>query len=150
MVNPAYRDTKGLLTRLHGSVNWSKDAETIYVGDPKFKGKHENHAIIYPGFKGRPNEPLFLSFHDHFRRVLRSSRVAIFIGFAFRDPYINEIISNSLTAQTVCIVINPVRVQLPFDLPTTSYLETRFDENAVASAIAIVRNALASTQHSAA
>lgn len=140
--NPQSADTKGLLTKLHGSVNWSKQDQTIYVGDPTFKGQHENHAIIYPGFKGRPNEPLFLSFHEHLRRVVRSSRVAIFIGFAFRDPYINEIIASAITARTVCIVINPVRVQLPFDSPTTYYLESGFSEESVSKAIAHARDAL--------
>lgn len=135
-------DTKGLLTKLHGSVNWSKQDQTIYVSDPTFKGQHENHAIIYPGFKGRPNEPLFLSFHEHLRRVVRSSRVAIFIGFAFRDPYINEIIASSITARTVCIVINPARVPLPFDSPVIHYLESGFNEESVARAISHARDAL--------
>jgi len=133
---------KGLLTKLHGSVNWSKQGDTIFVSDPTFKGQHENHAIIYPGFKGRPSEPLFLSFHEHLRKTIRTSRVAIFIGFAFRDPYINEVIAASITARTTCIVVNPSRVQLPFDLPKTHYIEAGFDEESVSQIVSFARAAL--------
>ncbi len=139
---PSSTHTKGLLTKLHGSVNWSKQGETIFISDPTFKGQHENHAIIYPGFKGRPAEPLFLAFHEHLRRTIQTSRVAIFIGFAFRDPYINEIIASSLTARTTCIVVNPSRVQLPFDLPTTHYVEAGFGEESVSQVISHAREAL--------
>jgi hypothetical protein len=42
----------GLLTKLHGSLNWKRKAGSIYIGDSIFTGSHEKQAIIYPGFKG--------------------------------------------------------------------------------------------------
>jgi hypothetical protein len=42
----------GLLTKLHGSLNWKRKASSIYIGDSIFTGSHEKQAIIYPGFKG--------------------------------------------------------------------------------------------------
>ncbi|MGE5526987.1 MAG: SIR2 family protein [Rhodospirillaceae bacterium] len=133
---------KGLLTKLHGSVNWSRKGDTVFISDPTFKGAHENHAIIYPGFKGRPPDATFLSFHEHFRRVLRSAKVAVFVGFAFRDPYINEICSSSLASGTTCIAINPQRVSLPFSNKNSIYIEQPFDVDSVAAALNAVRDAL--------
>ena len=40
---------EGKLTKLHG-VRGNQDR--IHVGTPLFQGRHERHAIIYPGFKG--------------------------------------------------------------------------------------------------
>ncbi len=79
--------TLGLLTKLHGSVNWKKDESQIYISDPLFSGSHDSHVIIYPGFKGKPSELPFQHFHDYFRRSLESSTAVVFIGFAFRDEY---------------------------------------------------------------
>src|SRR5207248_224732 len=44
----------GLLTKLHGSVDWSRGPQGIYVGDPLYKGTHNKQVILYPGFKGTP------------------------------------------------------------------------------------------------
>ena len=59
----------------------------IYTEDPK------KHSILYPGFKGEPDEEPFIKFHEHLRAVVSNAAAAIFIGFAFRDEYINTILS---------------------------------------------------------
>jgi hypothetical protein len=133
---------RGMLTKLHGSVNWSRNNETIYVSDPTFKGKHENHVIIYPGFKGRPSDGAFLNFHEHFRRSLMASKVVIFIGFAFRDAYINEICDSSITSGTTCIVINPQAVRLPFTNGKAINIESPFDAESVKLALEHANDAL--------
>ena len=133
---------KGLLTKLHGSVNWSRQGDTVFVSDPTYKGAHDRHAIIYPGFKGRPIDPMFLSFHEHLRRSLRAARVVIFIGFAFRDPYINEICQAAIGTGTTTIVVNPQRVVLPFAEDTTTYIEAPFDTDSAAKILQHARTAL--------
>lgn len=125
------RTKQGLLTKLHGSVNWTRDENQIYVSDPLFKGSHESHVIIYPGFKGRPSEPTFQLFHNHLRKALESSVAVIFIGFAFRDDYINEICERSITTQTIISVINPAKVDLPFSSSKCQYVEAPFDLDAI-------------------
>lgn len=127
---------KGLLTKLHGSVNWTrKDENQIYVSDPLFKGSHDAHVIIYPGFKGRPSDPTFQIFHSYFQKSLAGATVVIFIGFAFRDDYINDICERSITTQTSTFVINPQKVPIPFKSGRHHYLEKPFDEHAVAQAV---------------
>jgi hypothetical protein len=130
---------KGLLTKLHGSVNWTRDNNQIYVSDPLFKGSHESHVIIYPGFKGRPSEPTFQLFHNHFRKALDSAMAVVFIGFAFRDEYINEICERGIKAQTITSVINPARVKLPFSSNRNQYVESPFDIDAVSEVSNFIR-----------
>lgn len=105
----------GLLTKLHGSVNWSRAGSEILLGDPLFKGTDERHAIIYPGFKGRPAAEPFLTLHQYFRRALSEADAAVFIGFAFRDEYINEICERDTKPSTRVFVVNPAPLSaLPF------------------------------------
>ena len=98
-------NNRGRLTKLHGSVNWQNSNEGIIVGNPIFTENHQNHVILYPGFKGKPDKEPFIKFHEHLRAVAGRARAAIFIGFAFRDDYINEILS-SLPSRIPKYVIN--------------------------------------------
>ncbi len=85
-------DGRGRLTKLHGSVDWQRRGSTIICSD-LYTGDPDQHSILYPGFKGEPSEEPFIKFHEHLRAVAREAKAAIFIGFAFRDEYINEILS---------------------------------------------------------
>jgi hypothetical protein len=106
---------RGLLTKLHGSVDWSRHTDDILVGNSLYKGDHRKHVIIYPGFKGAPAAEPFLSFHRHFERVARAAVAAIFVGFGFRDDYINEVLNSSLSPDTPVLVINPEEdLSMPF------------------------------------
>lgn len=95
----------GRLTKLHGSVDWQNQNGNIVAGNHFFTGDHENHLILYPGYKGEPDIGLFRKFHDHLRAVAEKADVAIFIGFAFRDEYINTILS-TLPPEKPKIIIN--------------------------------------------
>lgn len=117
---------RGLLTKLHGSVDWSRQGEDILVGNSLYKGDHRKHVIIYPGFKGAPAAEPFLSFHRHFGRVARAAAAAVFVGFGFRDDYINDVLRSSLPLSTPVLVINPEQdLPLPFD---DAHKVTRLDQ----------------------
>ena len=124
-----------LLTKLHGSVNWTKSDENINLSDGQFVGDHNRHAIVYPGFKGVPDKEPFTSFHQHFRRVLHKCDTAIFIGFAFRDEYINRICEQDLADDAYVYILDPSSdLNLPFaDGITTIKMTEYFDENSAKS-----------------
>ncbi|MDE0553011.1 MAG: SIR2 family protein, partial [Candidatus Poribacteria bacterium] len=110
---------RGRLTKLHGSVNWKRNGEDIIVGDPSFAGDHAKHPVLYPGFKGEPEDEPFISFHQHLEWAVSKAQAAIFIGFSFRDPYINGILSN-LSSEILKTVVNKNEIQedqFPFDGP---------------------------------
>lgn len=107
--------THGRLTKLHGSVDWSKLGDDIYFGTPRFQGNHSDQVIIYPGFKGVPTERPFTLFHEHFSRCVENARGLIFIGFAFRDQYINQVLMDRLHPDAQFVVINPS--ELPDAIP---------------------------------
>jgi len=106
----------GLLTKLHGSVDWSWDLarERIFISDPLFKGDHRRHVILYPGFKGVPDRPPFNYFHSYFASRLALVDHIIFIGFAFRDEYINDMLQRFTAPRAIVTVVNPVEVKSPF------------------------------------
>jgi hypothetical protein len=114
----------GMLTKLHGSVDWkiggggTATDPVIRRGHPEFDGDHSKRLILYPGFKGVPSAEPFITFHDHFKRRLAEASHVLFIGFAFRDDYINEIISNNLSTKTHVAVINPAP-----ELPKENFLK---------------------------
>ena len=104
----------GRLTKLHGSVDWVKANDRIYVGTPLFQGRHERHAIIYPGFKGVPEDPFFQQLHRYFQERLSQADTALFIGYAFRDEYINNLLQE-LPPSCKILVLNPIEPpSLPF------------------------------------
>ena len=85
-------DGRGRLTKLHGSVDWQRRGSTIICSD-LYTGDPTRHSILYPGFKGKPDEEPFIKFHEHLQAVVPEAKAAFFIGFAFRDEYINSILS---------------------------------------------------------
>lgn len=83
------------LTKLHGSVDWQRSRDgKIVMSNPVYTGNDQHHILLYPGHKGEPREEPFITFHNHLRLVAQQADAAIFIGYAFRDEYINQILSN--------------------------------------------------------
>ena len=100
-------------TKLHGSVDW-QSAGTDTSGRPVIRwghlekhGSHDTRGIIYPGFKGAPEKEPFKSFHDYFGEAAKHATHALFIGFAFRDFYINDLLTRSLPPSVKIAVIDP-------------------------------------------
>jgi hypothetical protein len=104
------------LFKLHGSLNWRRIKARNHIehtgsvqrcADPK-KEKQEG-ILIYPA-----NEEGFLlvepfrALHQYFDIYLRSAKVCIFIGFSFRDQYVNAIIINAIKNSPVkLLAISP-------------------------------------------
>lgn len=109
----------GLLTKLHGSVDWGRGPSKIYVGDPLFKGTHDKHVIVYPGFKGVPQSEPFNTFHNHLAASVSTATHLVFIGFAFRDEYINGILERLTSPSARVIIVNPN------DTPDQPYVSER-------------------------
>ena len=97
-----------LLTKLHGSVNWQYFDGEITITTPRFTETHEHHCILYPGHKGDPQQEPFVMFHDHLEKVIRQEyeplTAALFIGFAFRDEYINRILRDFPSDTPTCFM----------------------------------------------
>ena len=121
----------GLLTKLHGSVDWSRQGTAILVGNPLYKGDHRRHVIIYPGFKGAPAAEPFIAFHRHLVRVARAAAAVLFVGFAFRDQHVNELLTSAVRPRTPILVINPEEhLDIPFERSSAlEHLSKRFDED---------------------
>ena len=124
---------KGLLTKLHGSVDWCRAGDQIVLSEGSFQGDHAKHIVIYPGFKGRPKDEPFSSFHDYFKDKLCQASVVICIGFAFRDEYINSMLNRNVRADALKILIDPIPSRPPFKagLESVKLITMPFGENAV-------------------
>lgn len=113
----------GLLTKLHGSVDWKRGngstmAEPVVRrGHAEFDDDHDKRLILYPGFKGTPSSEPFIAFHEHFRLRLKKTTHILFVGFAFRDDYINDLIKLNLPSNSKVAVVNPAR-----ELPSQAFL----------------------------
>ena len=134
---------KNLLTKLHGSINWHKSGldDEIHIGAPIFTGDHNKHSIIYPGFKGGPTDTLFKNFHSYLERALNRSDAIIFIGFAFRDEYINNIIDRRKNNNSDIIIINPSNdLEIGFDYPKNRMhrIQKGFNIESISEALSIM------------
>ncbi len=105
------QEERGLLTKLHGSVDWQRGSRgEIVMGPPRFTEVHQNHIVLYPGHKGEPREEPFIAFHRHLRSIAERAKAAFFIGYSFGDDHINEILSNFM-AHVPTYAINKKREQ---------------------------------------
>lgn len=121
-----------LLTKMHGSLDWKMKDDKIHIGDPVFTGYHDKHAIIYPGFKGKSKLSFFQIFHEYLAKAISESSIIIFIGFAFRDEYINTIIRENLPLNASVYVINPDKsVNFPSTRSKPHYFHGGFDSKAI-------------------
>jgi hypothetical protein len=121
-----------LLTKLHGSLDWKYGPNSIQVGDAVFTGDHSKQAIIYPGFKGKNDAPFFDVFHNYLAEALADSKAMIFVGFAFRDDHINEIIRENTRGDSVVVVLNPDKsVKFPARRTRAKYIHELFDVSSV-------------------
>ena len=84
--------------KLHGSLDWHRDSQeqcsrsmsSTVPDDP------DQMPILYPGFKGVAAVEPFVSLHGRLNKRLVEADVAVVIGFAFRDAYINALFDNVL------------------------------------------------------
>jgi len=91
------------------------DNEITKSGAVNVPDDPDDVPLLYPGYKGVPSKEPFLSFHQTFIDDLldTSTEGAIFIGFAFRDSFINNIIDFALSMKRQSFRIhcfNPVSV----------------------------------------
>jgi len=133
----------GLLTKLHGSVDWSRSPSGIYVGEPNFKG-HEKQVILYPGFKGLPAAEPFASFHNYLAGAVANADYVVFIGFAFRDKYINDILDRFTASHAKILIINPADPPLatPFAKGRVSVLQKPFGAESASLALNTIQFSL--------
>lgn len=128
----AASSSEDLLTKLHGSIDWKVSGDDVFVGDPVFTGDHTKHLIVYPGFKGSDPGSIFSTFHSYLADRLAECDSAIFIGFAFRDEYINSIISNNTSASQQIFVLNPDKsVRFPSRRSIPIYIHENFDSKSI-------------------
>lgn len=129
-----------LLTKLHGSINWQWGNDCIHVGAPVFTGNHNNHAIIYPGFKGKSEASFFPPMHSYLGDRLEDADVLLFIGFAFRDEYVTRLLGERVRSNTDIFIINPDKsVEYPIARRRPTYIHQGFDKDSINKVIAGIR-----------
>jgi hypothetical protein len=135
-----WSDTQGdqtLLTKLHGSINWQSRNKCIHVGASVFTGNHSNHAIIYPGFKGKSEAIFFPPMHSYLGDRLETADALLFIGFAFRDEYVTRLLGERVGQNTNIFIINPdASVKYPIARRRPTYIHQGFDKNSINKVIA--------------
>ena len=70
-----------------------------------------NNLVIYPGEKLKPETDPFKKLHEFFVEEVNSTDFLIFIGFAFRDEYLNTVIREASSKPKI-IIISPHASQL--------------------------------------
>jgi hypothetical protein len=120
---------QGLLTKLHGSVNWLKEDDNIIFAGTGFKG-HQHHAVIYPGFKGAPREDPFSLFHSYFEAAIQRAELIVVIGFAFRDEHINACFERNVGTKIIH-VIDPATPNVPKLATQLRHIKAGFQKDAI-------------------
>lgn len=129
-------DQRGLLTKLHGSVDWSRENKKVVVGGAFYKGSHSRHAILYPGLKGWPEIEPFKSFQAYLGDTLGKATHVVIIGFALRDEAINFELDNAASNSHLqkIIVVDPaekIGIDQEDILKKMTHIKTGFNAEAV-------------------
>ena len=106
----------GRLTKLHGSVDWQRHLgsnDYIFIS-PVFTGDLQKQVALYPGeAKKEPEEWPFVKFYKHFERSVGQATGFVFIGFSFRDEYINRTLQENAAAVKKYIITKDSPHPLP-------------------------------------
>jgi len=109
--------------KLHGSLDWHYDDifNCTKAGANAYPSNPEKMPILYPGVKGKPKKEPFITLHNIFFERLQTVDIVIVLGFAFRDPYINELIkiSKMTNNKFKIFYFNPINLE---ELPQESGL----------------------------
>ncbi len=99
------------LFKLHGSVDWAWEdmgwESALVRGTGRRMHDLNDHALLFPAFKGVPTDEVFRYNHRQFRASLLSAKLCVVIGYTFRDWYINSLLSDAMSFNEhlrVCIV----------------------------------------------
>jgi hypothetical protein len=85
-----------VLFKLHGSLSWHKERGQIIDYARPIDYKPGSSAVIYPTeTKEYPYEEPFKTAYRYFEDCLRNVRIAVVIGYSFRDPGMMSIISDA-------------------------------------------------------
>lgn len=103
------------LAKLHGSINWRKEADEIEFDDGQGGW---NRALIFGGQSEKltPDGP-FLQLRYQFEQALRGTNKLGVIGYSFQDAHLNALIRVWLATRT--------RAKLVVLSPQPSILQTR-------------------------
>jgi hypothetical protein len=84
--------------KLHGSLDWTRDAKgnCLRAGSELDPADAAAMPLLFPGYKGTPEQEPFISLHERLYLRLNQASVIFAIGFAFRDPYINTLFEFAL------------------------------------------------------
>ena len=131
--------SRGRLTKIHGSVDWQKSGNEIFWGAPAFTGSHDRHVILYPAKYKSLTEWPFNVFHQYFATQAKIADAAIFVGFAFRDQAINEVIRAGIRQDVRVAVIDPYpNHMIPIESGNVGYIEEGFGAEAVEASFRLI------------
>lgn len=108
--------------KLHGSLDWvESNGKIIKAGGIIEPSNPDKMLLLYPGYKGTPNDEPYKSIHDDLLQRLLTADVVYVIGFAFRDDYINNQFDTALKINKDIKVFcyNPCAIE---ELPSESKL----------------------------
>ena len=98
------------LYKLHGSLNWRErvvDGKTVRVSTEELtigSRRYRKNYVIYPAEKFKPEIDPFKKLHEMFVNEYLKCDTAIFLGFAFRDDYLNSVINQATSKKQIIII----------------------------------------------
>jgi len=114
--------------KLHGSLDWSINrGGYVRSGVGVVPARPEEMPLLYPGYKETPSSEPFKTIHDQLLQRLLTANGILIVGFAFRDPYINNLFDTALRINTEAnfYCYNPSSID---SLPKESAIK-KFKEN---------------------
>lgn len=94
-----------LLTKLHGSLNWTREEGRVVIGSWMQPPMDLSAAcLIYPEIeKDASSEPPFATFYDRLSASIRSAAAVISVGYAHRDPAVEKLLKSADEAHLLVV-----------------------------------------------
>jgi hypothetical protein len=138
------------LFRMHGSMCYLRQGQRIRHTHQYEQGTVlQNHLLLFPGYKGNQSEAeeIYKIPHLKFGESMATASFAVFIGYSFRDKYINEEIVRAKKANRAMRIAiinteNPQNIAKNFPESANdamvSYLPVPFGDQRALDALATV------------
>jgi hypothetical protein len=133
--------------KLHGSLDWNMDINNACIrsGASIKPAKPDDMPLLYPGYKGTPSKEPFVSIHERLYSRLIDADYVFVLGFAFRDPYINNIFEFALRGnkKIKIFIYNPSETKnLPAESALHSFVHRFKNLQHIVKGIELIENPL--------
>ena len=93
-------DVDIFLYKLHGSIDWIREADGELIACDNLQDDEENEIIFGTAYKMQYADPFLFFAYEFRKRTLTDAKVIFCVGYSFSDDHVNKILQQAIKADS--------------------------------------------------